>query len=106
MSARWTGQRIELGKDIVSDRVLLTVRSERVVFENKAKNTFEGVIENVNFLGKTSRYEVDVGGKTLVVQTAKHPELKHGHKVFVHLPPGDITVFEDFDSADYKMTFD
>jgi ABC-type Fe3+/spermidine/putrescine transport system ATPase subunit len=89
-----------------SEKVLLAVRTEKVLFERRKKNTFDGVVESINFLGKVVRYEVDVHGRTFVVQTAKHPEIKLNDRVLIHIPPDDVVVFENFDGSEYNLTFD
>ena len=83
----------QLKEDVVDDEVLLAVKSEKVLFEKHDKNTLEGVVENVNFLGKTIRYEVAVTGGRVYVQTSKYPNLKASDRVSVYFPPEDILQF-------------
>ena len=91
----------QYGKDVFQtpchlkdEEAVIAIKSEKVLFERREKNTLEGVIENVNFLGKTTRYEVRVpGGGMVFVETAKHPDLKACDRVYVHMPPGDMVVF-------------
>jgi len=80
--------------------VVLAVRPEKIRFEQHEHNTFKGAIENINFLGKTLRYEVGYKSRHVYVETSKHPDLKVGDSVYVHFPPEDIMVFgvsEHFD---------
>jgi ABC-type Fe3+/spermidine/putrescine transport system ATPase subunit len=104
--ASWNGFIIRTSKCMSSEKVLLAVRTEKVLFERRKKNTFDGVVESINFLGKVVRYEVDVHGRTFVVQTAKHPEIKLNDRVLIHIPPDDVVVFENFDGSEYNLTFD
>jgi len=106
VKAAWNGFTINTKKLLSSPKVLLAVRTEKVLFGRHGRNCFDGVVENINFLGKVTRYEVDVHGRTFVVQTAKHPEIKLGDKVFLCIPEEDIIVFEDFDGSEYNLTFD
>lgn len=106
LKATWNGLMIQLVRSISSQNVLLAVRAEKVLFEKRVKNSFEGVVENINFLGSAIRYEVNVHGRNFIVETSKHPEIKLGDTLFIYLPPEDIIVFEDFDGSEYKLTFD
>jgi len=105
-TGEWNGIKINVDKSLASENVLLSARVEKVLFEKRGKNTFKGVVESINFLGQTIRYEVNVHGKTFVVQTSKHPNIKLGDEVHVHIPPSEIKVFEDVDAADYNLGFD
>jgi len=104
--AVFRGMEIHTKKRISSERVLLAIRSEKILFEKRDKNTFTGKVDAVNFLGTVFRYEVGVGGKTIVLETAKHPELKVGDVVSVYIPPEDLMVFEEFTEQEYELNFD
>jgi len=96
-TASYRGVHLRVGKRIKKAHIVLAIRPGRILFEERLENTLHGVVSSANFLGRTTRYKVDVGGQHIIVQTAKHPEIKKGDKVSIYLPKEDITVFEGFD---------
>ena len=79
--------------EVGDGNVLLAVRAEKVRFERHERNTIEGVVESINFFGRTTRYEVNRKGLYIHVETSKHPGLKVGDRVYLYFPPADIMVF-------------
>ncbi|MDD5112234.1 MAG: ABC transporter ATP-binding protein [Candidatus Altiarchaeota archaeon] len=73
--------------------IIAAIRPERIRFERRLENTLDGAITDLDFLGPTTRFWVDVGGLSLSVLTAKRPDLVKGDNVSVYLPPDDIMVF-------------
>jgi len=90
------GKTIKLAEPAKKGRLVVAIRPERILLENKLENTFDGVVEKSNFLGSTTKYLIKVGGYTFKVQTAKHPELEKGDKTRLYLPPEDIMQFSGF----------
>jgi ABC-type Fe3+/spermidine/putrescine transport system ATPase subunit len=80
----------------LGDNPFLAIRPEKILFESRLENSFDGVVEDVNFMGATSRYSVNVSGFLLSVETSKHPEIKKGDEVGVYLPPEDLMHFSGF----------
>jgi putative spermidine/putrescine transport system ATP-binding protein len=83
--------------------IVIAIRPEKILFEKRLDNTFEGVIEDVKFLGPTTRFIVRVDDLTFKVSTAKHPELKKGARVSIYIPPGDILIFSGIKDLDGEL---
>jgi thiamine transport system ATP-binding protein len=80
-------------KPAASGALIAAIRPEKILFEKRLLNSLEGIVKDVNFLGPTTRFSIDIGGMELTVSTAKRPELKVGSKVSIYLPPDEITLF-------------
>ncbi|MCX6695243.1 MAG: ABC transporter ATP-binding protein [Candidatus Altiarchaeota archaeon] len=93
----------ELSADAPYDEVLLAIKSEKVLFERHERNTLEGVIDNINFLGKTMRYEVKIRDGFIYVHTSKHPELKACDKVHVYMQPSALRAFNGGERIDEEI---
>jgi spermidine/putrescine transport system ATP-binding protein len=91
-------ENVEGRKDIVA-----AIRPEKILFEQRLENTFEGVVKEARFLGPTTRFLVDVCGIPFTVSTAKHPELKPGSKVNIYLPPNELTVFDGISDLEKEL---
>ena len=96
-SAKFNNAIINTYMEIKADNVVLAIRPEKILLEKKGQNNIEGVIENINFFGETKRFEVNVRNMTISVRTSKYGGLKVGDKVFIHLPPEHIMIFENPD---------
>jgi ABC-type Fe3+/spermidine/putrescine transport system ATPase subunit len=83
--------------------VVAAIRPERILFERRLENTFEGVVEDVSFLGPVTRFRVKVDGLCLFVLTAKRPDLKVGAKVSVYLPSEHLMVFSDVSDLEEEL---
>ncbi|MBM3309292.1 MAG: ABC transporter ATP-binding protein [Candidatus Altiarchaeales archaeon] len=93
-SVKYNGLMFSVSRDIgLEGDVLLAARPEKILFERHERNTLEGVIEAVHFLGKTTRYDINYKGKLVYVETSKHPKLKVGDSVELYFPPDDIMVY-------------
>ncbi len=79
--------------DSTGEDMVAAIRPEKIIFEKRLDNTFDGVISKVKFLGPLTRFTVDIGGQLFTVSTAKHPELMVGSKVSIYLPPEEIMLF-------------
>ena len=98
--AEFSGNRVRTSSEVCGENVVLAIRPEKILFENRLENTFEGVVGKVNFMGSVTRYSVLVDGVMFNVETAKHPELMEGSKVRIYLPPNEVMVFKGFDLED------
>ncbi|MFH1055010.1 MAG: ABC transporter ATP-binding protein [Candidatus Altiarchaeota archaeon] len=85
------------------NNIVAAIRPEKILFEKRLENTLEGTIKDVNFMGSTTRFQVEVDGLTFTVSTAKHPELKPGMKVNLYLPPEEITLFHDITDLEEEL---
>jgi ABC-type Fe3+/spermidine/putrescine transport system ATPase subunit len=94
--AKFAGKTIRTQSEVLGDNPFLAIRPEKILFESRLENSFDGVVEDVNFMGATSRYSVNVSGFLLSVETSKHPEIKKGDEVGVYLPPEDLMHFSGF----------
>jgi len=103
-TVRYRHKTFNVRQPVNEDIVILAIRCEKILFENHEHNTLEGVIETANFLGKTTRYEVNHKGRYLQVETSKHPELKPGCEVQLYLPPEDLIVFSPQQMLDDEIT--
>ena len=103
-TVRYRGKLFSVTDEIKDDEVLLAVRIEKVGFEHHERNTLEGVVESVNFLGRTTRYECNCSGRYVHAETSKHPNLKVGDMVSVHFPPDDLIVYPAGDEVDEEIT--
>jgi len=73
--------------------VILAIRPEKILFEKRIGNTVDGIIEDINFLGDTTRYEINLGSRSIFIKTAKRPDLKIKNTVSIYLSPKDIMIF-------------
>lgn len=60
------------------DRVMLAIRPERLSFaaQERKANLFEGVIENITFLGSIVRIQISLGNNKLFMDTFNNPFLE------------------------------
>jgi len=98
--AAYNGKTLKTSTRLKGGDIVLAVRPEKILFENRLENTFDGIIEDVNFMGSTTKYSVNASGYSFNVQTSKHPELKKGDAVRLYLPPEDIMQFSGFNLED------
>jgi ABC-type Fe3+/spermidine/putrescine transport system ATPase subunit len=103
-TARFQGRLFSVSAEMPKEDVILAVRVEKVRFERREHNSLEGIVETINFLGKTTRYEVNVRGHLIHVETSKHPEIRAGDKVSLYIPPEDLMVFKGADIGDDDIT--
>jgi ABC-type Fe3+/spermidine/putrescine transport system ATPase subunit len=92
-SARHHHTVITSTQEMPQETVVLAIRAEKVRFERHEHNTLTGVVDAVNFLGKTTRYDVNMQGRHIGVETSKHTGIKPGDEVAIYLPPEDVMVF-------------
>jgi len=97
------GHNIALESPVKGSSLVLAIRPERILFEERLENTLSGVIEDANFLGPVTRFTVKVGGVRFNVSTAKHDELCKGDKVPIYLPPSAIRVFSGVKDLDEEL---
>ncbi|MCX6695244.1 MAG: ABC transporter ATP-binding protein [Candidatus Altiarchaeota archaeon] len=102
-SVAFDGSVITLGENVGGDNIVISIRPERILFEKRLENTLEGVVEDKNFLGPTTRFIVKIGSVKVSVSTAKHPEIKVGDKVYVYLPPSVLRVFRGVSDLDGEL---
>ncbi|MFH0862908.1 MAG: ABC transporter ATP-binding protein [Candidatus Altiarchaeota archaeon] len=89
---------------IPEDEMILAIRPEKIRFEHHDRNCLEGIIESVNFLGHTTRYEVTRKGRFFQVQTSKHPHLKKGDRIHLMFPAEDVMMFMTNQPIDDEIT--
>jgi len=94
-SAKFNNTIINIDREIKTENIVLAIRPEKILFEKKKQNNLEGVIENINFFGETKRFEINVHNTIISVRTSKYSGLKVGDRVFIHLPPEHIMIFEN-----------
>jgi ABC-type Fe3+/spermidine/putrescine transport system ATPase subunit len=99
-TARYRHVNLTVEDEVADEGVILAIRSEKIRLEEHERNTLDGTVEAVNFLGNTTRYEISQRGRHMHVETAKHPNLKAGDPVRMYLPPEDLMVFPDEESPD------
>ncbi|MBM3309293.1 MAG: ABC transporter ATP-binding protein [Candidatus Altiarchaeales archaeon] len=83
--------------------VVAAIRPEKILFEKRLENTFEGVVESVDFLGPVARFNVRLNDVCLSVSTAKRPDIKKGMKVNLYLPPENLMVFCDIANLEEEL---
>jgi ABC-type Fe3+/spermidine/putrescine transport system ATPase subunit len=96
--------KIHVLQDVLEDEVILCVRVEKVRLEHHEHNCIEGVVESVNFLGNSTRLEVNCNGRLIHVETSKHPEIREGDRVHAYLAPEDILLFSAKEPLDDDIT--
>ena len=95
---------IEVKENVAGKKdLVLAIRPERILFEKRLENTFDGVVEDINFLGSTTRFLIKVNNLSFMVSTAKRPEIKKGSKLSIYLPPEDIMVFHDIVNLEEEL---
>ncbi len=92
-SVRFLNSTLTLMEKPPHKNLVLAIRAEKILFGERGFNSYRGVVENVSFLGRVSRYEVNVSGFVFKVQTAHQPNVKEGDVVSIYLPPKDLMVF-------------
>jgi len=92
-SVRFLNSTLTLMEKPPQKNLVLAIRAEKILFGERGFNSYRGVVENVSFLGRVSRYEVNVSGFVFKVQTAHQPNVKEGDVVSIYLPPKDLMVF-------------
>jgi ABC-type Fe3+/spermidine/putrescine transport system ATPase subunit len=100
----YRGALFHVAGEVAEPEVILAIRCEKIRFERHERNTLSGTIESVNFLGKTTRYDVNDRGRNIHVETSKHPHLKVGDQVDLYLPPEDLMVFSAAQPLDEDIT--
>ncbi len=93
-----------VSSEVLDDDVILAIRPEKIRFESHERNTLAGTIDEVSFLGKTIRYDVNRNGRIIHVETSKHPDLKVGDRVTLYFPPDDLMVFPASQLVDDEIT--
>ncbi len=93
--AEASGIRFRLPEKPPSRNVILAIRPEKAVLNDKNPASFNAVVMDVNFLGYTTEYAIQANELKLRVRTAKHDYLKKGDGVTLRLPPKDMMVFSD-----------
>ena len=75
----------------------LAIRPERISFVKSFQdrlNVFEGVVEEVIYLGDTYKYKISIDGKELLIVVEKNDlvtkQHKRGDQVLVGWEPGDM----------------
>jgi ABC-type Fe3+/spermidine/putrescine transport system ATPase subunit len=80
-------------REVPEGDVVIAIRPEKVRFGRHEHNTLEGVVENIHFLGRTTKYEIECNGRPIYVETSKQTQLKECDKACIYFPPEDIMVF-------------
>lgn len=91
-------------RDVPEGDVVIAVRPEKIRFERHEHNTLKGVVENIHFLGRTTKYEVNHNGRHVYVETSKQTQLKECDTVYLYFPPEDIMVFSGKQRLDDEIT--
>jgi len=103
-TVRCKGALFQVKVEVPEDRVILAIRPEKIRFGHHERNTLEGVVEAVSFLGATTRYEISRKGGTIVVETSKQPQIKPEDRISLYIPPEDILVFPASEPLDDDIT--
>ena len=94
-TARFDTTVLSVSREISEQKVVLAIRSEKIIFGEHERNTLKGVVSAINFLGKTTRFEIKYRGDVISVETSKHPEIAVGDVVPVYFPPDDLMIFNE-----------
>ena len=91
-------------------RLVLTIRPERVELfsvkqagpeaRNERVNVMAGVVESCVFGGDHRQYQVKAGTHLMTVKADARMIFAAGERIFIHLPPADLTAVHDYESPE------